>query len=298
VTHPAPPALQGGAPAPTPPDPVLPAGPALSGGRAGGRFAVVVASPPGYTHGAAFAEVADSLREGLRALGCDVATAAEPGRWVVLLGVHLLDGDPPAGAILYNLEQVGAGAFVTDRYLDRLRRHRVWDYSTANVRALAARGISAALVPVGHSPCLERILGAEEEDIDVLFYGSVNARRHAILADLVRRGVRVTCAFNCYGEERDALIARSKLVLNVHFYEPGVFEIVRVSYLLANGRAVVSEGPAEPGFEGAVAFAPRGALADRCVELLGDPAERARLGERGREVMRARPVAEYLRAVL
>ena len=50
--------------------------------------------------------------------------------------------------------------------------------------------------------------------------------------------------FNAYGGKRDALIARAKVVLNIHYYAAQVFEIVRVSYLLANSKAVVTEiGP-------------------------------------------------------
>ena len=41
--------------------------------------------------------------------------------------------------------------------------------------------------------------------------------------------------------QRDALIARSKVVLNMHYYEPGEFESVRVSYLWANRKCVVTE---------------------------------------------------------
>jgi hypothetical protein len=44
-----------------------------------------------------------------------------------------------------------------------------------------------------------------------------------------------------YREERDRLIARAKVVLNMHYYDARVFEIVRVSYLLSNEKAVVAE---------------------------------------------------------
>ncbi len=47
-----------------------------------------------------------------------------------------------------------------------------------------------------------------------------------------------------HGRARDELISRAKVVLNVHFYPTAIFEIVRVSYLLANRKAVVGEcGP-------------------------------------------------------
>jgi hypothetical protein len=48
-------------------------------------------------------------------------------------------------------------------------------------------------------------------------------------------------AFGAYGAGRDALVARSKIVLSMHYYEPAAFEIVRVAYLLANAKAVVAE---------------------------------------------------------
>jgi hypothetical protein len=48
---------------------------------------------------------------------------------------------------------------------------------------------------------------------------------------------------NIWGTIRDEMIGRSKLVLNLTGYESAntIFEIVRVSYLLANGRAVVCQ---------------------------------------------------------
>ena len=44
-----------------------------------------------------------------------------------------------------------------------------------------------------------------------------------------------------FGKERDALIARSRVVLNLHQYDTHIFEQVRVNYLLINGKVVVSE---------------------------------------------------------
>ena len=54
-------------------------------------------------------------------------------------------------------------------------------------------------------------------------------------------GFRVEWLLNLYGADRDALLARSKIVINMHQHDAQVFEIVRVSYLLANRRTVVSE---------------------------------------------------------
>ena len=53
--------------------------------------------------------------------------------------------------------------------------------------------------------------------------------------------LRVKALFGVYGKERDAWIAQSKIVLNVHYYNVKIFEAVRISYLLNNRVIVLSE---------------------------------------------------------
>jgi len=273
------------------------------------RWAVVIVSPPGYSHSEAFREVAEGLHHGLRALGHDSVVTTElavEGRRPILLGANLLAAAravPPPGAILYNLEQVQEGSpWFGRELLELYRRHPLWDYSAANATALERLGLPRPrVVPVGYVPELTRIAPADE-DVDVLFYGSLNDRRKAVLRELEARGARVHIAFGLYGAARDRLVARSRLVLNVHFYEAKVFEIVRVSYLLANRRTVVSERghdrEEERAFQAGIAFAEHGRLAERCLELLARPEERRRIGEAGFAAMSARPQAEFLRAAL
>ncbi|GEJ57941.1 glycosyltransferase [Anaeromyxobacter diazotrophicus] len=273
------------------------------------RFAVTVISPPGYAHSAAFHEVAETLVHGLAALGHDAVLTADPslpGRRHLVLGANLVPATGARlqpGSILYNLEQVDEGSsWITPELLALFRAYPVWDYAAANADALARLGVPRpAVVPVGYVPQLTRIAPAEE-DLDVLFYGSLNERRRAVLAELERRGARVHAAFGVYGPARDALVARARLVLNVHYFEAKVFEVVRVSYLLANRRCVVSErgadAAAEAAFEEGVAFAPYEALADRCLALLARPEERRRVAEAGFRLMAARDEAGYLRDVV
>jgi hypothetical protein len=223
-----------------------------------------------------------------------------------VVGANLLGRHPvglPGDAILYNLEQVEAGSpWFGDAQLELFRRFRVWDYSARNASRLAALGVPApVVVPIGYVPEMTRIV-AGSEDIDVLFYGSMNPRRNAIVRRLRADGLRVEAAFGVYGAARDALIARAKVVLNVHFYDAKVFEVVRVSYLLANRKAVVSERGADPHeeapFAAAVRFVRYDELARACRELVASADERRRLGEAGLGVMRGRPEAEILAAAL
>ncbi|MCY0885432.1 MAG: glycosyltransferase [Firmicutes bacterium] len=272
---------------------------------------ITIIRPPGYVHADAFAEVADLLEGGLRRLNVAVTRGENrlpPGMPVILLGAQLLP-DPliarlPPTAIVYNLEQLDPASVWFRRTLAMAATRPVWDYSRENLRRLA--GYTPALrvrhVPLGYVPELTRIPVCPDPDIDVLFYGSLNPRRMAVLEALRRNGLRVAQLFGVYGTARDAVIARSKVVLNVHYYPAAIFEFVRVFYLLANRKAVVSEvsAPADldPDLRGAVRFARYEDLVDAVRELVDHPPARRRREEAGLAVMQARDEAAILRQAL
>jgi hypothetical protein len=109
----------------------------------------------------------------------------------------------------------------------------------------------------------------------VLFYGSLSERRKAAILALKDAGLKVAAAFNAYGAERDAYIARAKVVLNLHYWEGNPFEALRVSYLLNNRACVVSEESDDPVFEdfrAGLAAAPYAGLVETCRRLVGDAA--------------------------
>jgi hypothetical protein len=278
--------------------------------RADGRYAVTVVSPPGHIHSAAFAEIAETLHYALRSLGHDSVITTDgdlADRRHIVLGSNLLPGYPmriAGSAILYNLEQVeSASPWLSPELLRLFRSHVLWDYSRRNAAALKAFDVQVAhVLPVGYVKELTRIRLAPAPDIDVLFFGSVNPRRRDVIDAMRATGLNVQAVFGAYGAERDALIARSKLVLNLHYYEAKVLEIVRISYLLANRCAVLSERGADPAEDeqlaGGVAFAEYHDLVRRACELIEAPEERARLALRGFEIMSARSAPEYLRAAL
>lgn len=100
-----------------------------------------------------------------------------------------------------------------------------------------------------------------------------------------------------YGKERDDLVARARIVLNVHFYEQSRLEVPRCFYLMANGRFVLSEASPdteETGFAGGMAFAPYAELESACVWYLGHAAERATIAAAGRDLLHKRPQSALL----
>jgi hypothetical protein len=252
------------------------------------RIVVSAIRPDHFIHAHAFDEVYESVVVGLRNLGFSVD--ATENTWsvdtpTILFGAHLLSADSlkhmPAHVILYNLEQADPKAqWLQGPYPQALQSHEVWDFSDVNALRLRQAGVAPRILwcPVGYVRELDRIPKNLEEDIDVLFYGSLNARRQAVLDALRARGLHVVHSFGLYGRERDQLVSRSKIVLNVHYYESGIFEWVRVFYLLINRRLVVSETSIltayDRGIENVVEFAPYEHLVDRCWEMAHDPARR------------------------
>jgi hypothetical protein len=271
------------------------------------RFAVITPSSQSYVHARAFDEVAEAVNAGLLELGHDSVrvVGALPGdRLNIVFGAHLLENtEPHPGSILFNLEQVVPGAlWLKSGYIDVMKRFPVWDYSAENVKALRERGIpDVTYVPVGYARALERIT-PREEDVDVLFYGSINDRRRLVLDQLKSRGVKVEVLIGVYGEPRDQFIARSKIVLNMHFYEHRPrFEMARCFYLLTNGRFVVSEESFDitsSGLAEGMAVAKYEELAERCIFYLTARHRRARIARRGKEIMQSRPQADALREAL
>ncbi len=271
-------------------------------------YCIWIVTPPGYIHSRCFEEIALGLREAFSELGYDapiVTDAADARGTAIALGANLIrPATPlPAHCILYNLEQLGPDCpWVTPGYVDLLRRYPVWDFSKKNITYLAEHGVQAALCEIGYMPALTRIAPAPNREIDVAFVGSINDRRFDVLKALQDQGKKVFPGFNLYGAERDAVYARAKIVLNIHFYAAKVFEIVRCSYLLANRLCVVSELGSEPEverqYDGGIAFARYEDLASRCLRLLADDDARRALADHGFEAFSARSQTQFLKAAL
>ena len=159
----------------------------------------------------------------------DEAVAAMTDR-IVCFNAHAFDA--PEGAIIYQTENIPQQT-QAERYAGR----EVWDLDRQNCEQYDAR-----YVPIGYHPSFERFLPAAELDIDIVFSGCISKRRAAVLQALADRDLVVkVIPPGIYGAERDAVLARSKLALNM-LYEPGrIFPAQRVAHLVANHVPVLSE---------------------------------------------------------
>lgn len=168
--------------------------------------------------------------------------------------------------IIYNLEQTFSGLFAGD-YAEILKQaDTVWDYSAKNTERLINNyGIPAETVFPGYVREMTRLNRTINRDIDILFYGAVNIRRAEIIEAIQKRKINIA-VFSGYGGDRDFMIARTRLVINIHYYNPAVLEVARLGYLWANSVPVLSEhnkcDEIPPGLEKACIYADYDHLAD------------------------------------
>lgn len=267
-------------------------------------YNVVLYAPSGYQHVDVFLEMAMLLYHSFQALGipCRVSRALEPDVVNVVLGYHLIENVDELNGfryVVYQLEQLESAGWVFARPCGEVLRRAdaVWDYSSENVAILSRQGISRIRhLPIGFHDAMKRIRNVEK-DIDVVFYGSLNPRRIPILESL-RSRCNLHILYGAYGDPRDEIIARSKIILNIHAFDARVMEQVRISYLFNNRCFVLSEdSPANP-YAGVLATAPYDGLVDACLRFLEQPEERYRFAKAGFQWLKQRPMSELLRSAL
>lgn len=209
----------------------------------------------------------------------------------ILVGAHQQATLPelPRNTIIWNTEQLIEDSWwLTERYLNLLKQHTVWDYSQANVEILKKMGIkNVYYAGLGYSRELETIV-QKEKDIDVLFYGSISERRAIVLQKILDEGINLETLFNVYGKERDDYIARSKIILNIHFFDQCYFEPIRVGYILNNRGFVISERSSnkvdEDIMKDSIVIASYDDIVEACKYYLARDEERNRIALQGYEI--------------
>jgi hypothetical protein len=171
-------------------------------------------------------------------------------------------------SILISAEQPTSSFFAANVALAH-RAGAVLDINHRAVRAYQDAGVPAGHLQLGYSQAWDKREDVPERDIDVLFIGRATKRRElalALYADVLER-------FNCQfilsdnrtpnsdeglnfvtGEGKLRLLARSKVLLNVHGEDEPYFEWLRAAEAISSGCVVVTEHstdmePLRPGVD-------------------------------------------------
>ena len=271
------------------------------------RINVVHIRPANNVHADGLREVAETVHYAALALGHDSTLRYndfDPQALNVVIGWHLLSPTvlhrkaTDHRIALYNLEQLTPTG-LSERLIAASWSCMVYDYSKANVALLEANGAKrVALLELGHVDAMTRLTPSEPLT-DVLFYGSINARRTKVLDALRDIGLEVTHLFGVYGRKRDDYLECAKVVLCMHYYDAQIFEVVRCSYAWSNRIAVVAErNDLATGHDGACLYAPYDGLVDACTSLVNDSTARSEQAQRGYDVWSQKRMEDSLRTAL
>ena len=274
------------------------------------RFNICIVQPDNYIHSYAFLELGELLHFSLQELGYESSFGfnnPDPNATNILIGCHLLDPrfipQLPQSTILLNTEQISGDTDWNKPIFAWAKNFQIWDYSPKNIEKFSQMGIQKTkLFKIGYQKELTRLDSGRSKDVDVLFYGSVNERRKVILDKLEAKGLKVKVLFGVYGQERDDWIERSKIVLNHHYYESQIFEIVRVFYLLTNSVAVIGEvnetTSIDPIYKEGICASNYEDLVSHCVELVNNESQMAALQHKAFESITQNPQALFTKEAL
>lgn len=264
-----------------------------------------------------FEPYVEALANSLGALGATVATYSDlnslaDSEAVILVGLHCF---PPADVerlrrhrlvVGVQTEQLatirqGAPQFGAKRLakVQETVRHvdAVFDWSRENCHYLMTIHPVVEAVPYGF---IEAWSGVENPDaasaairFDLGFVGSIDAlsgRRRRILDELQSLFSVHPTSINVWRDDKMAVIAQCRIMLNLHVEASGVFESPRFFDVLGNGRALVSEVVCDPWpFKAGVDFLETTVLnlAATVERLLADSELRERVAAAGMATARA-----------
>jgi hypothetical protein len=171
-------------------------------------------------------------------------TEDRPEDVYIMIGIHSYNGIMPTNYIVYQFEQLDSSVrnWFTEEYVDKLRKAQlVLDYSQYNCQKLKETyDINAIYCPLGSytGQSFKKPCAATKFLHRVSFMGSENKRRTEYFKDL---DLDIDKFSKIWGSERDKVVNRSLVSLNVHYYPEATLETTRIIYLISQGTLVVSE---------------------------------------------------------
>lgn len=141
----------------------------------------------------------------------------------------------PKNYIVYQTEIAGSH-FFNERYLDIIKNAlAVLEYSEHNLSAYSHEHKIFLQPAVYPQPVVKK-------DIPVLFYGWIQgSTRREIILDKIRQHCDLKVVVNIMGQAMWDILSRTKVVINLHYYDNSPLEVFRLAEAASHNCAVVSE---------------------------------------------------------
>lgn len=219
----------------------------------------------------------------------------DTGDVYIVVGVHHFE-NLPGNYIVAQTEQPGSNWFNPSLFKAFDGSMGIIEFSPRLNQKWKSMGYKSHYVPIRIPMDMFIDIGTKDifftdapKDIDVLFYGGRRDRRVILENRLKKRFPQKKIVFRYYdlfGEERERFIARSKIVLNTHFWPESSLETHRIEYLMARGKCVVSERSMDRDldeeYSKAVNFCTYDSMEETITMLLRDPEKIKSCGRRAR----------------
>lgn len=171
------------------------------------------------------------------------------GEYVRYSSSHFRSLYPDKKLVVYQLEQLMGGVnwhSVSSTVNNLVGFDELWDFDPLNSKYLSWHDIKVdRIMPMRFVPELNTLPQRDDCPIDILFYGVINHRRFKCIREIQNNfydKIKMMTLYGVFGKELDELISQSKIVLNLHAFEPyNRQEQVRIFYPLINGKCVLSE---------------------------------------------------------
>lgn len=152
----------------------------------------------------------------------------------------------PKTYIAFQLEQTVSDRWFTQKQMAKLKNSLlVVDYSLHNIEYLTSKIPFSQLYYLPISPIQLDRESHREYEYDVLFYGDTNNQRRQEYIKELSKHFKIKIINNAFGNEIWHEIRKSKIVVNIHYYEDALLETTRLYECLSNQAFVISEKSAD-----------------------------------------------------
>lgn len=151
----------------------------------------------------------------------------------------------PHNYLAFQMEQSISSRWFTEEYFNRLKNAKfIFDYATPNLEYLQEKEIPFSqlyYLPVGILSSQELSNNSDNYEYDVAFYGDPNCERRAFFLEKLKEKFSVNVISEVFGDELYSLLNKSKIIVNIHYYENALLESTRLYECLSLNKLVISE---------------------------------------------------------
>jgi len=149
----------------------------------------------------------------------------------------------PKKYIKYQIEQT-TSSFFNDNYNKiLLNADAIWDFSISNkdkYNFIPLKKIYYMPMPFYNDKKIENI-NYDNCEYDILFYGAENERRKKICLKIKEKYSNFKIGFSLFEPEKTEIIKKTKIILNLHYYENPALETCRINEILKFNKVIISE---------------------------------------------------------